>query len=189
MWWQLAAGVCGWGPSKATIVLHPPHVWETFHWVHAEQSCKKHVSCKTDSLNMFQRRPYFPSRCSGRQDHIHGFLTSKNKRSGASYSSSKQWISSLHTPVQLEMAVSRQSTRQYVFLMVGEHGPPISELTNELENYPSLMSTNRGQFQTQIELHIFKLKPFLDIISWFELSYFSQVDWWFLRSINMLIFE
>lgn len=78
---------------------------------------------------------------------------------------SKQWISSLHTPIQLEMAVSRQSTRPYVFLAVVKHGPPISELTNELENDPSLMSTKRGRFQTQIELQIFKSKPFLDIIS------------------------
>lgn len=51
-----------------------------------------------------------------------------------------------------------------MFLMVGEHGPPISELTNELENDPSLMSTDRAQFQTQIELHIFKLNPFMAII-------------------------
>lgn len=51
-----------------------------------------------------------------------------------------------------------------MFLMVGEHGPPIIELTNELENDPSLMSTDRALFQTQIELHIFKLKPFMAII-------------------------
>lgn len=62
------------------------------------------------------------------------------------------------------MAISRHSTRQYVFLTVGEHHPPISELTNELENYPSLMSTDRAQFQTQIELHICKLKSFMTII-------------------------
>lgn len=64
-----------------------------------------------------------------------------------------------------------------MFLMVGEHGPPISELTNELENDPSLMSTDRALFQTQIELHIFKLKPFKAIIHDQNLVIFRDVMW------------